>query len=172
MKFRKIATKGDKNRGEEVIALLESYGGNNYYRLIGTITDAYYYIGEDGSVLVDKFPHEGYELIDLPDDIKPLSQEMILDLSNSDTTTGSEVDELRSKVKELESKLSEIQNKDLVYYVDYGDGLHIGLPSGLYFEIFSGNSIAVALPNKEVKAYSSIKRLFEDRETINNILKK
>lgn len=61
---QRVYIKGDRNRGNEIIKLLEDLGGKNTYRYNGEDDNIYYYIAPDGVIKVVAYTYEIFPFIE------------------------------------------------------------------------------------------------------------
>jgi hypothetical protein len=73
----KIAIKGSRTRGEEVIKYLESLGAENYYKYCGNLFSSYYFINTNNKIsrTTSKQLVKGYEIKTI-DELVPLNKNM------------------------------------------------------------------------------------------------
>lgn len=67
MNNTKIAIQGSKEKGREIIALLEQFGGKNYYKHFGIDESAFYFIDNEGNIYCSKTIDEAFTILDLID---------------------------------------------------------------------------------------------------------
>lgn len=67
MSTPKIAIQGSKEKGAQIIALLEHLGGKNTYKHFGIDESAFYFIDNEGNIYCSKSIDEVFTILDLID---------------------------------------------------------------------------------------------------------